>query len=341
MENQEISILRENKLIDPFGRTINYLRLSITDHCNLACTYCREEDHKTLTKKKEILTYEEIHRVVRLFCELGITKVRLTGGEPLLRKDIVGLIGKLNSIPQLTDIPLSTNATLLTKFSTDIKLAGITRLNISIDSLDPDKFRAITRGGDINTVISGIDAALDAGFKSIKINMVVMSETNTDDIDTMLDFAIEKGIDVRFIETMPIGLAGIDALANHISQKDILARIKDHLSNDLIPFKSSSTDGPATVYSIANTNSKVGVIGAVSSKFCSSCNRIRLTAKGRLILCLGQENSLSLRDCIRAGDSDDDIKNKILDAITKKPKEHYFETDINNINSVQMIEIGG
>lgn len=341
MVNLETLILNNNKIVDPFGRTINYLRLSITDHCNLACTYCREEDHKTTTKKKDILSYEEIHRLVSIFCDLGVSKVRLTGGEPLLRRDIVKLIDKLANIDGLKELPLSTNAVLLPKYAQEIKGAGITRLNVSIDTLSPEKFSDITRGGNIEDVILGIDAAIKSGFKSIKINMVVMSNTNTDDITEMLDFAIEKGIDVRFIETMPIGVAGIDALASHISQNEILMRIEAHLGNRLTPHTSGPTDGPATVYSIDGTNSKVGIIGAVSSKFCSSCNRIRLTAKGVLILCLGQENSLNLKDCIINGDSDEEIRDKILSAISHKPKEHYFETDSNNIGLVQMVEIGG
>lgn len=342
MENLEILILiNNNKIIDSFGREINYLRFSVTDHCNLACTYCREEDHVTKTKKAEILSYEEIFRIVSIFCDLGISKVRITGGEPLLRKGISQLISNLNTIDGLTEIPLSTNAVLLPKFAQQIYNAGVTRLNISVDTLNPTKFSDITRGGDINQVIAGIDEAITVGFDSIKINMVVMSSTNTDDINDMLDFAINRGIDIRFIETMPIGVAGIDALATHISQSEIISRIEKHLVNGITPHQSGPTDGPATVYSINGTNSKVGIIGAVSSKFCSSCNRIRMTAKGRLILCLGQENSLSLRDCMRNGDTDTEIKDKILNAIDSKPKEHFFETDMNNIGLVQMVEIGG
>lgn len=330
-----------NTLVDSFGRNINYLRLSVTDHCNLACTYCRDEDHVTKTKKKEILSYEEIFRIISIFTDLGITKVRITGGEPLLRKNIVSLISNLSTIDNLTEIPLSTNATLLPILAQDLFNSGVTRLNISIDTLNPVKFKDITRGGDINQVVDGIDEAIRVGFDSIKINMVVMSDTNTDDITEMVDFGINRNVDVRFIETMPIGSAGIDALAHHISKAEILDRVQQHLGVNLERVNSQPTDGPATIYSIPNRSSKIGIIGAVSSKFCSSCNRIRLTAKGRLILCLGQDNSLSLRDCIRNGDTDDQIKDKILNAISLKPKEHFFETNINNIDQAQMIEIGG
>lgn len=330
-----------DQLIDPFNRRITYLRVSVTDHCNYRCHYCRDEDHLTNTARDDLLSYEELARIVRLFSELGITKVRLTGGEPLLRKDILKLATMLGEIPGIDDIPLSTNAHLLSPLAKQLQTAGINRVNISIDSLDQDRFKQITRGGDLDKVIQGIDTAIESGMHPIKLNMVVMRDVNDDEIEAMIDFAIERKIDIRFIETMPIGTAGINAVDHHYSEAAILKRIQAHLENRLTATKAKQTAGPAKSYLINNTNTSVGTISAVSNNFCSSCNRVRLTAKGRLILCLGQENSISLRDLIRLGKSDKEIKIMIVNAINKKPEKHEFDTDIDNIDGAQMVEIGG
>jgi cyclic pyranopterin phosphate synthase len=329
------------KLIDPFNRNITYLRVSVTDHCNYHCHYCRDEDHVINTTRNEIMSYEEIATVCRLFSELGVTKVRLTGGEPLLRKDILNLATKLGQIPMIDDIPISTNAHLLAPIANQLKAVGINRVNISIDSLDKKRFKQITRGGDLDKVIQGIDAAIAAGMTPIKLNMVVMRGINDDEIEAMVDFVIARNIDIRFIETMPIGAAGIDAVGHHYSESDILKRMHTHLPNRLLATHSKQTAGPAKNYSIKNSRSSVGIISAVSNNFCSNCNRVRLTAKGRLILCLGQENSISLRDAIRTNMSDNEIKSMIISAINNKPERHEFNTNINNINNVQMVEIGG
>jgi len=222
-----------NKIIDPYNREITYLRVSVTDHCNYRCHYCRDEDHQTHTKRSQVLSFEEIAKIVRLFSELGVTKVRLTGGEPLLRKDILELTKMLGEIPGLTDIPLSTNAHLLSPLATELKVNGINRANISIDSLIPERFKEITRDGDLATVIKGVDAAISAGMKPIKLNMVVMKGINDDEIESMIDFAIDRGLDIRFIETMPIGLAGIEAVDRHYSEKDILERVYTKFGNKL------------------------------------------------------------------------------------------------------------
>jgi cyclic pyranopterin phosphate synthase len=287
------------------------------------------------------MSYEEIAKIVRLFSELGVTKVRLTGGEPLLRKDILSLALMLGEIPTINDIPISTNAHLLAPIAKKLKAAGINRANISIDSLDKDRFKQITRGGDLDKVIQGIDAAIESGMSPIKLNMVVMRGVNDDEIEAMIDFSIKRKLDIRFIETMPIGTAGIDAVDLHYSEADILKRIRAHLPNRLITIKAKQTSGPAKGYLIENTNSSVGTISAVSNNFCDSCNRVRLTAKGQLILCLGQKNSVSLRDALRSDMSDDDIKIMIVNAIINKPERHEFDTNINNIDSAQMVEIGG
>ncbi len=329
------------KLIDKFGRQINYLRLSVTEHCNYRCFYCRDDEHTPNCKREDILSYEDIEKIVQLFAQLGITKVRLTGGEPLLRRGIAKIAKLISRIDGISDMPLSTNAHLLEKFAGKLHQNGINRVNISIDSLIPERFEKVTRGGDLNEVIKGIDAAIQAGMHPIKMNMVAMCGVNEDEIESMIDFAIDKGIDIRFIETMPIGSAGIEALTQHISKKDILAKINKHLNNQLTPIVSNKTAGPAHNFKIKGTNSTVGIISAVSNNFCQTCNRIRLTAKGDLILCLGQQDSISLRDAVRSDLTDDEIKSMIINAINKKPEKHEFNSVIDNISNRQMVEIGG
>lgn len=328
-------------LIDPFNRKITYLRVSVTDHCNYRCHYCRDETHITDTARGEILSYEEITKIVRLFSELGVTKVRLTGGEPLLRKDILNLATLLGDIDNIDDLPLSTNAHLLAPIAEKLQTAGINRVNISLDSLDEDRFSKITRGGNLNKVIQGIDAAIKSGMNPIKLNMVVMRGVNDDEIEAMIDFAIGRNIDIRFIETMPIGMAGIDIFNQHYSEADMLNRIHAHLPDKLSLAKSKQTGGPAKSFVIDGTNTCVGTICAVSNNFCESCNRVRLTAKGQLLLCLGQQNSVSLRDALRANMSDNEIKKLIMQAVSFKPESHEFDTKIRNIDSAQMVEIGG
>lgn len=329
------------KLIDPFGRHISYLRFSVTDHCNYRCHYCRDEDHTISTARSEVLSYGEIEKIMQIFADLGITKVRLTGGEPLLKTGISKIIKMIGDTNGINDIPLSTNAHLLEKFAKKIHQNGVNRVNISIDSLIAKRFEEITRGGELDKVIKGIDEAIKVGINPIKINVVVMRGVNDDEIESIIDFAIERNISVRFIETMPIGTAGIDATNQHYSEVDILKRIHTHLPNRLVAVKPTQTAGPAKAYLIENTQSSVGTISAVSNNFCSDCNRIRLTAKGQLILCLGQENSVSLRDALRSGMSDNEVKDLIVNAISHKPEKHEFDTDINNIINVQMVEVGG
>jgi cyclic pyranopterin phosphate synthase len=329
------------KLIDKFGRQINYLRLSVTEHCNYRCFYCRDDEHTPNCKREDILSYEDIEKIVQLFAQLGIIKVRLTGGEPLLRRGIAKIAKLISRIDGINDVPLSTNAHLLAKFAGKLYQNGINRVNISIDSLIPERFEKVTRGGDLSEVIKGIDAAIQAGMHPIKINTVAMHGVNEDEIESMIDFAIDKGIDIRFIETMPIGSAGIEALTQHISKKDILAKINKHLNNQLTSIASNKTAGPAHNFKIKGTNSTVGIISAVSNNFCQTCNRIRLTAKGDLILCLGQQDSISLRDAVRSDLTDNEIKNMIINAINKKPEKHEFNSVIDNISNRQMVEIGG
>jgi cyclic pyranopterin phosphate synthase len=326
----------KSKMIDSFGREINYIRLSLTEHCNYRCFYCRDENHKVGSVKEDILSYEEIHRVAKIFASLGVSKIRLTGGEPLLRRGVVKIASLINSVDGITDIPLSTNAHLLEKFAEKLYVNGVKRVNISLDSLDKKNFLDITRDGDLDEVLKGIKQAQKVGM-SVKINVVIMQGRNTDEIENMLDFGRENNIEMRFIETMPIGISGVEALKSIYNKEQILERARKHLG-DLQEVKNSKTDGPATIYQ--NDKTRFGIISAVSEKFCESCNRLRITAKGDLILCLGQENKVGLMSLMRDGKSDDEIKEVIINALQLKPKRHNFE-DLENIDSRQMVEIGG
>lgn len=324
-------------LVDSFGRAINYIRLSVTEHCNYKCTYCREEDHQIFSKKEEILSYEEIGRIIAIFAKLGVHKVRLTGGEPLLRKDIDLLAQTLNNIEGITQIPISTNAHLLDIWAQKLYDNGIHTANISLDSIDPDNFHRITRGGDLAKVINGIKTAQSVGMK-VKLNMVVMAGMNTNEIIPMFEFARSHNLELRYIETMPIGSAGIGALSRHYAKKDILAEIISTYG-EITSVNGTTAAGPASLYTLGNY--RFGVISAVSDEFCSSCNRVRITTKGKLILCLGQENAVDLKALIDANASDENIKQAILNAINKKPEKHFFNSDLTNIDSRQMVEIGG
>ena len=324
-------------LVDSFGRTINYIRLSVTEHCNYKCTYCREEDHQIFSKKEEILSYEEIGRIIAIFATLGVHKVRLTGGEPLLRKDIDLLAQTLHNIKGITQIPISTNAHLLDIWAQKLYDNGVHTANISLDSIEPDKFYRITRGGDVAKVIRSIKIAQSIGMK-VKLNMVVMAGMNTDEIISMFEFARSNNLELRYIETMPIGSAGVKATTRHYTKKDILAEIAATYGN-ITPVGSTAFAGPASLYTLGKY--RFGVISAISDEFCSSCNRVRITTKGKLILCLGQENAVDLKALIDANTSDDGIKQAIIHAINKKPEKHFFNSDLTNIDTRQMVEIGG
>lgn len=331
-----------NKLIDPFQRTIEYLRISVTDKCNYRCSYCMpEQGAHPEGNHTEYLSYDELARIAKVFSELGVWKFRLTGGEPLIRKNLHELAAKISALPNVKDIALSTNAERLAEQAAVLKEAGVNRANISIDTLDPIKFERITRGGNIDKVRAGIDAAIAVGMTPVKLNMVVMKNTNFDDIPAMLDYAIEKGAYLRFIETMPIGSAGISVMDEHVSAEAILNKVKTHLGNELIPFVDNKEAGPARVFKIANSDAKIGVISAVSQHFCETCNRVRLTARGTLALCLGQEDSVDLRAPLRSGATDDELKAIILNAISKKPERHHFNENRHNIEFRQMVSLGG
>lgn len=330
-----------SELVDPFDRKIEYLRVSVTDKCNYRCGYCMpEQGVHPEGNHKEYLSYDELTRIIKAFSELGVKKVRLTGGEPLVRKGLAGFAADLKALAGIEDIALSSNAHHLDKHAQALS-KSINRVNISIDSLNPVKFEQITRGGDLEKVMNGIDAALAHGMKPVKLNMVVMQGTNDDEIEAMVDFGIRKGVEVRFIETMPIGPAGVSMMDQHYATDKILKRVRDHVGSDLIPCSSRSHDGPARNYLIAGTDAKIGVISAVSQHFCETCNRVRLTARGFLALCLGQEDGVDLRAPLRAGVTDEALRQIIIDAIAKKPERHFFNENVHNIEFRQMVSLGG
>jgi len=330
------------ELIDPFNRKIEYVRVSVTDKCNYRCGYCMPEQgvHPD-GNHTEYLSYDELARIIKAFVNLGVAKVRITGGEPLVRKNLSSLVEEINQYEGLEDIALSTNAHHLGREAEALTKAGITRCNISIDSLQVERFNKITRGGDLVKVLAGVDKALEVGMKPVKFNMVVMKGTNDDEIEAMVDYGLEKGVEGRFIETMPIGPAGVSMMDQHYPADKILARIKKHVGTDLIPSSGKSHDGPSRNFLIAGTNIKIGVISAVSQHFCETCNRVRLTAKGVLALCLGQEDSVDLRTSLRNGVTDKELEQIITDAMLKKPEKHFFNENVHNIEFRQMVQLGG
>jgi len=308
------------KLIDPFGRSIDYVRLSVTDRCDLRCFYCLPKGFNNFEEPAHWLTFDEIERVIRAFGALGTRRIRITGGEPLLRKNLPELTARLHALPGIEDLSLSTNAVKLNKQADKLFISGVSRLNISLDSLDPDNFRGVT-GGKLEKVIAGLMVAKSIGFNPIKINMVVMKNVNEHEVEAMVDFCIEHGFTLRFIETMPMGTTGLDATDHYVN----LQQIREQLSQrfDLVPGVMSG-GGPARYMKVANTELRIGFITPMSQHFCDTCNRVRLTADGTLYLCLGQNDKMELRPLLREGISDSELQNSIRHAITLKPKQHEF-----------------
>lgn len=329
------------QLIDSYGRAIEYLRLSVTDHCNLGCFYCMPEDGCG-QRRASRLNNEEFTRLVRLFAELGVRKVRLTGGEPLLNRDLADLAQAIATLPGVDDLSLSTNAMLLARNATTLRRAGVTRLNISLDSLDAEIFAHITRGGSLEEVLTGIESARSAGFSPIKINMVVLKGINDHEIEAMAQFCCENGLELRYIETMPVGQQGQMSMAHYYPAEQILARLRCHFGTALTPL-ATIHHGPARLYQTGhNGSSRIGVITAMSQHFCATCNRLRLTATGDLVLCLGQQSAISLRDPLRAGAHDEELKRLIQQAVWRKPERHSFTSEVSPVHLLRpMYATGG
>jgi cyclic pyranopterin phosphate synthase len=312
-------------LIDPFGRTVSYLRVSVTDRCDFRCVYCMAED-MTFLPKSEILTLEELDRVCSAFVARGVRKLRLTGGEPLVRRNIMSLIESLSrhlKSGALEELTLTTNGSQLARFAPDLARHGVRRINVSVDTLDRAKFKAITRWGDLDKVLDGIKAAQDAGLQ-IKINMVALKGTNGDEIPAMLEWAHGQGMDLTLIETMPLGDIDGDRTDQYLPLSVVRAGLLDRYTLEDIPYK---TGGPARYVRVKETGGRLGFITPLTHNFCESCNRVRLTCTGTLYMCLGQEDAADLRAPLRASDDDEPLLAAIDEAIGRKPKGHDFVID--------------
>jgi len=309
-----------NSLTDPFNRTIEYVRLSVTDKCNLRCFYCLPKHFSDFEQPGHWLNFDEIERVIAAFAELGVARVRITGGEPLVRKDLPVLARRLSALDGIDDLSLSTNAVLLDKHAQALRDGGVTRINVSLDTLKPGRFEQIT-GGRLQPVLDGLIAASDAGFTPIKINMVAMKGINDDEFEDMVEFCLENGFTLRFIETMPVGDTGVDASRHYLSLKDVKKNLAEKY--DLIPGLMPG-GGPARYSQIRDTNLRIGFITPISQHFCETCNRVRLAVDGTLYLCLGQDHKYELRPLLRQRVSDDGLKNAIIEAIAIKPEKHEF-----------------
>ncbi len=309
-------------LVDQYNRTIRYLRLSVTDRCDLRCFYCMPNDYRDFKEPDEWLSFAEIERVITSFTRLGVTSVRITGGEPLVRHDLPVLVKNLAAVPGLEDLSLSTNATRLAKNAAILKESGIARINVSLDTIDPVKFKKITQG-KLEKIIDGLMAAKKAGIHPIKINMVIMKGVNDDDVEDMVNFCIQNGFTLRFIETMPIGDSGRNALDYFIDLHEIEAQLGEKF--DLIPTVIPGVGaGPARYVQVAGTDFNIGFITPISQHFCDTCNRVRMVADGTLYMCLGDEHKFELRPLLRGGISDEALDQVIRDAINMKPLKHEF-----------------
>jgi cyclic pyranopterin phosphate synthase len=306
-------------LQDRFGRRVEYLRLSVTDRCDLRCTYCIPEGYKGFEEPELWLSFEEIERVIGAFARLGVSKIRLTGGEPLTRRNLPELALRLSAIDGVKDLSLSTNATQLAKYAVELKKAKISRLNVSLDSLNPERFSQIVRRDCLDQVLAGLMAAKKAGFTPIKINMVVMAGVNDDEIDDMVAFCIQHDFTLRMIETMPMGETGRNS--QYLDLQPVKARLQQRFG--LIAGVMAG-GGPARYLKSPDGAFTVGFITPMSQHFCDTCNRVRLSVDGTLYMCLGQDESLALRPLLRAGASDDELAAAIRAAIELKPQRHEF-----------------
>ncbi|MGC5698988.1 GTP 3',8-cyclase MoaA [Pseudomonas sp. NFXW11] len=312
-----------NLMQDGFGRQIDYLRLSVTDRCDFRCVYCMASD-MTFLPRQQVLTLEELLRLARLFVGQGVRKIRLTGGEPLVRPGIVGLCRQIAALPGLRELVMTTNGSQLQRLARPLADAGVRRLNISLDSLDPQRFRAITRNGDLPQVLRGIEAARQAGFAGIKLNCVVMQGRNFDEVPALLQYAIDQGIDITFIEEMPLGEVGRSRGESFCSSDQVREVIA---SRHALLDSAEHSGGPARYMRLAaHPQTRIGFISPNSHNFCASCNRLRLTVEGRLLLCLGQEDSVDLRGLLRRYPLDDEpLLVALQQALRRKPLRHDFD----------------
>ena len=312
-------------LTDPFGRTITYLRVSVTDRCDFRCVYCMAEN-MTFLPKADLLTLEELDRLCSAFVAKGVRKLRLTGGEPLVRRGIMTLIESLSrhlASGALDELTLTTNGTQLVKYAADLKAHGVRRINVSLDTLDADRFRAITRWGEFDKVLAGIDAAQAAGLQ-VKINAVALKGVNEDELGDLVAWAHGRGMDITIIEVMPLGDIGEERLAQYLPLSMVRARLAERFTLDEIDYR---TGGPARYARVRETGGRLGFITPMTHNFCESCNRVRITCTGTLYMCLGQEDAADLRAPLRKSEANELLYQAIDEAIARKPKGHDFVID--------------
>jgi GTP 3',8-cyclase len=312
-------------LLDPFGRAITYLRVSVTDRCDFRCVYCMSEDMAFLPKR-DLLTLEELDRICSVFVDRGVRKLRITGGEPLVRRDIMTLFGSLSrhlDSGGLDELTVTTNGSQLARHAKDLAACGVKRINVSIDTLDAEKFRRITRWGDLTKVLQGLDAAQNAGLK-VKINTVALKGVNEDEVEALLEWAHGRGMDLTLIEVMPLGEIDGQRIDQFLPLSLVRARLAARYTLEDL---ADRTGGPARYVRVKETGGRLGFITPMTHNFCESCNRVRLTCTGQLFMCLGQEDAADLRAPVRASESNELLERSIVDAIARKPKGHDFIID--------------
>jgi len=312
-------------IVDPFGRPITYVRISVTDRCDFRCVYCMAED-MTFLPKKDVLSLEELDRLCSAFVDQGVRKLRLTGGEPLVRRNVMALVRSLSRhlvSGALEELTLTTNGSQLARFASELADCGVKRINVSVDTLDAAKFKAITRWGQLDQVLGGIDVARAAGLK-IKVNAVALKGVNEFEFDELIRWTHDKGMDLTLIETMPLGDVGADRTDQYLPLSLVRKRLEERWTLEDIPLK---TGGPARYVQISETGGRLGFITPLTHNFCEGCNRVRVTCTGTLYMCLGQEDAADLRAPLRASEADDLLRAAIVEAIARKPKGHDFIID--------------
>jgi cyclic pyranopterin phosphate synthase len=318
-----MSEFMQHQLIDDFGRQVDYVRISVTDRCDFRCVYCMAEE-MTFLPRESIMSLEEIALVARAFVELGVSRIRLTGGEPLVRRGLVDNLHHIGRLKGLDELLITTNGSQLVRHAKALKEAGVKRLNVSLDSLDEAKFKAMTRTGKLPQVLQGINAAIEEGFERIKINAVVMRGSNDDEVLDLVEFARDKGIDIAFIEEMPLGtIESHDRALTYCSSDDVREIIEQRYPLTHNPKK---TAGPSRYYSMPNHDTRIGFISPHSHNFCGDCNRVRVTVEGRLLLCLGNEHSVDLMPILRGHPGEvEHLKQAIIASMALKPEKHHFD----------------
>ncbi|EKF75499.1 molybdenum cofactor biosynthesis protein A [Alcanivorax hongdengensis A-11-3] len=314
--------MSQSPLQDRFGRVIDYVRLSVTDRCDFRCVYCMAED-MTFVPRERVLTLEEVARLARMLVSLGVRRIRLTGGEPLVRRGVADLVHEIGALDGLDELNMTTNGARLGHFADTLRAGGLSRVNISLDSLDPDRFHALTRTGHLQDVLDGIEAARQAGFRRIKLNSVILRGRNEDEVPALVDFALQRGLDISFIEEMPLGeIQEHDRALAFVSSQALREQIRRYHS--LVPLAEKS-GGPSRYWQVPGHDSRIGFISPHSQNFCHLCNRVRITAEGRMLLCLGHEHSVDLRAVLRSHPDDDGpLRQAIIDAMAIKPERHDF-----------------